>query len=323
MLSLISAEKSFDDPWIGHPELNGFAGLHRHRMALAEAMTRARCRLAGRPEAAEAYAGPLGSLARDGVALVTDALPGDMFERLCAEAEAALGAEACASRAAMAPVAMPAAMPARAGRGGALAAALLPEDTAMPHGDRHLSHRADPATAPLAAAALALPLVRALAQDTLGQPRVVAAPALHLALAGGAEEAPLLDWAMHRDSFCRGLKLWLTLTPVGEAEGPLVYLAGSHRLTRRRLAWEQSVATRLSTLRGPALSKAGRFRIGEAEIAALGYDERDRRVLSCPANTLIAINTLGFHARLPARPGTERLAVEGRIAPNPFALRAS
>ncbi|MEO1458359.1 MAG: hypothetical protein AAFV49_12485, partial [Pseudomonadota bacterium] len=62
MLSLISAEKSFDDPWIGHPELNGFAGLHRHRMALAEAMTRARCRLAGRPEAAEAYAGPLGSL---------------------------------------------------------------------------------------------------------------------------------------------------------------------------------------------------------------------------------------------------------------------
>lgn len=99
---------------------------------------------------------------------------------------------------------------------------------------------------------------------------------------------------LHSDAFHPSLKAWLFLTDVTDEGGPLTYVAGSHLLTPQRIAWEKQ---RSETVRdnGDRLSQRGSLRIAPEEVHTLGLPEPTRFAL--PANTLVAIDTYGFHAR--------------------------
>lgn len=98
---------------------------------------------------------------------------------------------------------------------------------------------------------------------------------------------------LHADTFHPSLKAWLFLTDVTDDQGPLTYVAGSHRLTPQRLDWEQ--ARSIAVKGSDRLSQRGSLRIEPEELSALGLPQPTR--FAVPANTLIAIDTSGFHAR--------------------------
>jgi hypothetical protein len=120
---------------------------------------------------------------------------------------------------------------------------------------------------------------------------------------------------LHADTFHPTVKAWLFLTDVAHDEGPLTYVAGSHRRDAARLAWEKK---RSLEARGGAdlLSARGSLRIDRGELAALGLPEPT--AFAVPANTLVVCDTSGFHARgLAVRPSTRvELWAYGRR--NPF-----
>ncbi|UUR08082.1 phytanoyl-CoA dioxygenase family protein [Sphingomonas glaciei] len=99
---------------------------------------------------------------------------------------------------------------------------------------------------------------------------------------------------LHADTFQPSMKAWLFLTDVGEEDRPLRYVPGSHRLTPERLEWEQRRSIDVAR-KGDRLSQRGSLRIGESDLADLGLSEPVS--FSVPANTLVVIDTCGFHAR--------------------------
>ena len=98
---------------------------------------------------------------------------------------------------------------------------------------------------------------------------------------------------LHSDTFHPSLKAWLFLTDVTDDEGPLTYVPGSHRLTPDRIAWEQARSEEI--LASDRLSQRGSLRIAPEELQSLGLPQPKR--FAVPANTLVAIDTCGFHAR--------------------------
>ena len=103
---------------------------------------------------------------------------------------------------------------------------------------------------------------------------------------------PQLD--LHSDTFHPSLKAWLFLTDVRDDGRPLTYVAGSHRLTPGRAAWERDRSSNVMA-DGDRLSQRGSLRISLDELPALGLPLPTR--FCVPANTLVAIDTCGFHAR--------------------------
>lgn len=99
---------------------------------------------------------------------------------------------------------------------------------------------------------------------------------------------------LHADTFQPSMKAWLFLTDVGEEDRPLTYVPGSHRLTPERLAWEEQKSLNVAEC-GDRLSQRGSFRVREDELAGLGLPPPIR--FCVPANTLVVIDTCGFHAR--------------------------
>ena len=120
---------------------------------------------------------------------------------------------------------------------------------------------------------------------------------------------------LHADTFHPTVKAWLFLTDVAPDEGPLTYVAGSHRRDAKRLAWEKKRS--LDVLEGDDfLSARGSLRIDEADLAELGLPEPT--AFAVPANTLVVCDTSGFHARGPAvRPST-RVEMWAYGRRNPF-----
>ena len=112
--------------------------------------------------------------------------------------------------------------------------------------------------------------------------------------AGVAEGAPDPQLQLHSDTFHPSLKAWLFLTDVTDGDRPLTYVPGSHRLTPQRIAWEQRKSVHVLS-GGDRLSQRGSFRLAAEELPALGLP-RPRR-FCVPANTLVAADTCGFHAR--------------------------
>ena len=98
---------------------------------------------------------------------------------------------------------------------------------------------------------------------------------------------------LHADTFHPSLKAWLFLTDVSEDQGPLTYVAGSHRLTPERLAWEQARSIAIGN--SDRLSQRGSLRVAPDELRSLGLPPPTR--FAVPSNTLVAIDTCGFHAR--------------------------
>ncbi|MCB0959941.1 MAG: phytanoyl-CoA dioxygenase family protein [Acidimicrobiales bacterium] len=122
--------------------------------------------------------------------------------------------------------------------------------------------------------------------------------------AGSDHEAQL-----HVDTFYPTHKAWLYLTDVDLADGPLRYVARSHRLdpTVLRAVYRESVG-----LNGPSR------RIADDEVRARGLRER---VLTCTANTLVVADTSGYHGRHQGAPGAERVALHLEWRLDPFRRR--
>jgi len=108
--------------------------------------------------------------------------------------------------------------------------------------------------------------------------------------AGGAPD-PQLE--LHADTFHPSLKAWLFLTDVSGDQGPLTYVPGSHRLTPERLEWERARSVTINE--ADRLSQRGSLRVTAEELPSLGLPQPRR--FAVPANTLVAVDTFGFHAR--------------------------
>lgn len=127
-----------------------------------------------------------------------------------------------------------------------------------------------------------------------------------------AEPDPQL--ALHADTFHPSLKAWLFLTDVTDDEGPLTYVAASHLPTARRLAWEQKRS--VGIMASDRLSQRGSLRISPEELSELGLPQPTR--FAVPANTLVVIDTFGFHARGSSTMPTVRSELWAYVRRNPF-----
>jgi hypothetical protein len=120
---------------------------------------------------------------------------------------------------------------------------------------------------------------------------------------------------LHADAFHPSVKAWFFLTDVGEDEGPFVYVPGSHRPTRRRLAWERKVSIEAAGSADFQTSR-GSLRISRETLRRLGLPEPN--AFAVPGNTLVVADMVGFHARgISARPST-RVEIWGYGRRNPF-----
>jgi Phytanoyl-CoA dioxygenase (PhyH) len=120
---------------------------------------------------------------------------------------------------------------------------------------------------------------------------------------------------LHADTFHPTVKAWLFLTDVPENAGPFTYVAGSHRLTPERLAWEQR--TSIGAGRSPNKeTREGSFRIEADELESLGLPQP--RQLAVPANTLVVADTFGFHARGPSTGASLRVEIWAIGPRHPF-----
>jgi hypothetical protein len=133
-------------------------------------------------------------------------------------------------------------------------------------------------------------------------------------VSGHASGAPDPQLELHADTFHPSLKAWLFLTDVTDDQGPLTYVAGSHKLTPARLAWEKA---RSITIKGSdRLSQRGSLRIRPDELPALSLPEPTR--FAVPSNTLVVIDTCGFHARGSCDRPTVRAEIWAYVRRTPF-----
>lgn len=133
-------------------------------------------------------------------------------------------------------------------------------------------------------------------------------------VSGHATGGPDPQLELHADTFHPSLKAWLFLTDVTDDEVPLTYVPGSHRLTPERLAWEQE---RSISIRGTdGLSQRGSLRIAPEELPGLGLPQPKR--FAVPANTLVLIDTYGFHARGSNTRPKVRAEIWGYVRRTPF-----
>jgi hypothetical protein len=120
---------------------------------------------------------------------------------------------------------------------------------------------------------------------------------------------------LHADTFQPTVKAWLFLTDVAPDAAPLTYVRGSHRLSRRRLAWERRMsldARRASDF----LTRRGSFRIRVEELGSLGLPPP--HAFAVPANTLVVADTFGFHARGPSTRPAHRVEIWAYGRRSPF-----
>ena len=105
------------------------------------------------------------------------------------------------------------------------------------------------------------------------------------------------------------------MTDVAEEDGPFIYVPGSHRPTRRRLAWERK-ASMTAAYSGDFQSSRGSLRITPETVRRLSFGEP--KAFAVPQNTLVVADTVGFHARgLSTRPSV-RAEIWAYGRRNPF-----
>ena len=276
---LLTGAKSFrDNPLIGSDRLN-MRGLHERRVRLAHAMAaRRRAKLAPAVDPAN-----LALFERDGYVAKRDFLPPATFAAL---REQLLGWEG----------------PARE---------MVQGDTITRRYAVDPEMRRD------------VPAIRAFAGDPRWQAlaRFVASfdvePLLYVQsiLSHRLQAPPDPQTNLHADTFHPTMKAWLFLDDVAADEGPLTYVAGSHRATPERLAWEKRRSLEVRG-EGDFLSARGSFRIAPDELAALGLPQPT--IFAVPANTLVIADTFGFHARGVSVRASTRIELFAYSRRNPF-----
>jgi hypothetical protein len=133
-------------------------------------------------------------------------------------------------------------------------------------------------------------------------------------LSGHASGDPDPQLELHSDTFHPSLKAWLFLTDVTDDQGPLTYVPGSHRLTPERVAWERARSVGIAS--SDRLSQRGSLRVRPDELPALNLAPPRR--FAVPANTLVVIDTCGFHARGSSDEPTVRAEIWAYVRRTPF-----
>ncbi|WP_158292098.1 phytanoyl-CoA dioxygenase family protein [Paracraurococcus ruber] len=279
LLALAGQAKSFEaNPLLGSSRLNRL-GLHLARRRLAARLgARRRARLAALLPVAERAA-----FDRDGYLAIPDFLPPAEF--------AALRAEILACRA-----------PAREFQDGATLTRLIPLD------GRALRHLPATRAALLGPRYLGL---HAYAGSHRQRPHLL----VQSVFSGVRDAPPDVQTAWHSDTFHPTVKSWLFLTEVAEDAAGFTYVPGSHRPTRRHLAWERR-ASRTAATAPDAMTRQGSLRVEEAVLARLGYPPP--RKLAVAPNTLVIADTSGIHRRGIAAGTACRIAIWGYARGNPF-----
>ena len=95
---------------------------------------------------------------------------------------------------------------------------------------------------------------------------------------------------------------------------PLTYVAGSHRLTPERIAWEKRRSVEIAN--ADRLSQRGSLRVRPDELPALGLPQPTH--FAVPANTLVVADTCGFHARAASDRPTLRIEIWAYSRRSPF-----
>jgi hypothetical protein len=117
---------------------------------------------------------------------------------------------------------------------------------------------------------------------------------------------------LHSDCFFNTHKVWFYLRDVGPDDGPLGFVRGSNVLTLRRLrhiyreSWDHEPDADASR------------RVTEEEERELPEES----ILTTPANTLVIVNTCGYHRRHRGVAGHQRSAICFFLRANPFAPHA-
>lgn len=299
VLSIFNSTKDFGDRWVGHPALNRL-GLHLARVRGAQAMAAFR-----RWQSVRASTPAERELLANGVVAIPGLLPEKDFAELRREAGEA---------AARAREATPYPAPGSAGFGRP-----IEREWGFDRFDGGTLNRFV-RRGPLAEEFARLPKLRRLSRIVTGRAHDWRDGWIYETVTGSAEDSPDIQAEFHRDTFFAAMKYWYYLEPVEAEHGPLVYVPGSHRLTRQRIAWEarRANAAMEAKLAGKGQGTSGSFRITEAEIAELGLPEPV--AFAVPANTLIVANVFGFHRRGDARPGARRLALYGYHRRRPFQI---
>jgi hypothetical protein len=279
LLPLLTGAKSFaDNPILGSPALNR-AGLHVWRLRTAHALTRHRRGLLAPLIPAELRE----QFDRDGFIVVNDVIPAAEFRRL---QRLILGTE----------------FECRAQQQGDTITRRVPigADLRLLYPELHRLIRSSwwRGTMAYVAGARTAPLY--YIQTVAG---------------GVAEGPPDPQLQLHSDTFHPSLKAWLFLTDVEDDGRPLTYVAGSHRLSAERIAWERRKSIEVMES-GDRLSQRGSFRIRPEELPALGLPQPTR--FCVPANTLVIVDTCGFHARANSHRRTVRVELWAYCRRNPF-----
>lgn len=120
---------------------------------------------------------------------------------------------------------------------------------------------------------------------------------------------------LHADTFHPTAKFWLYINDIDEHRSPLQYSVGSHKLTLGRIKWEykRSLCAQDYTDGG---TEHGSFRNDEAGLKDIGYPPATP--VKVPPNSLVVVNTFGFHCRGKAIERTDRIELWGYNRDNPF-----
>jgi hypothetical protein len=276
--ALPTGAKSFcDNPIIGHPGLNAW-GLHAYRVQLAAQMTaKRRAKLAAALDEQDRV-----KFEQNGFILKENFLPQAQFDALKAE----IMSHQILSRETL--------------QGDTVTRRMSLDDAQLKQ-------------LPQTAQVLRHPLWRA-AINYVGSFRLHPMSYVQVILSQVKQARPDPQTHLHSDTFHSSVKAWLFLTDVAEDEGPFVYVAGSHRLTPQRLAWEKQRSIQATDL--DRMSARGSLRIDPSALAGLGYGQP--KAFAVPANTLVVADTYGFHARGPSARPSIRIELWAFARRNPF-----
>ena len=259
-IQLLTGAKSFaDNPIIGSSALNR-RGLHVRRLLLAHRLAAIRRRMLAAGVGAEDRA----AFERDGFLVKPDFLPADLFQALLAEVKTYRG-------------------PARE---------TVQGDTVT----RRIA--LDPkilAKLPALRRTIELPAFQGITRYVNSfdvEPMFY----LQTILTHARKGPPDPQLKLHADAFQPSVKAWLFLTDVEERAAPFMYVPGSHKPTKARLAWEKAMSIAVSGEgEGERLSRRGSFRVDPADLPALDLPEP--KAVAVRANTLVVADMFGFHAR--------------------------
>ena len=112
-------------------------------------------------------------------------------------------------------------------------------------------------------------------------------------------------------------KIWVQAgtADVEEDDGPFCYVAGSHKMTAKRYAWEKTISTQLDSVEN-TYSRRGSLRLPADQLGELDYPQPTKMIVK--ANTLVVADTHGFHARCPSFRNTTRIEIYLSLRRNPF-----